>query len=144
MERITRSISTKMCHIKFRLSFIICVPTAVTTLVQGLSKYDGKNLTCMAATSELYVSVTLDNLRFVDSLQFLHMSLETLVDNLFKSGSDILVLRQRSVKHFNLLVRKGIYPNEYVDSFTRFDEASLTARKNIVNSVAGIDNFGRK
>ena len=104
-------------------------------LVQGLGKYDDTNLTCIATTSERYVSVTLDDLRFVDSLQFLNMSLDKLVDNLFKSGSDFPVLRQRFVEHVELLVRKGVYPYSYVDSFDRFDETSLPAREHFVNDL---------
>ena len=57
-------------------------------LIQWLGKYDNDNLTFIATTSERFVSVTLGALRFVDTLQFLNTSLDSLVGNLRASFAD--------------------------------------------------------
>ena len=105
-------------------------------LIHGLAKYGiTKDLKCIATTSERYVSVILDRLRFVDSLQFLNSSLETLVDNVVKSGSVLSVLEQCFDKHLDLLVRKGVYPYEYASSFGKYAETSLPAREHFVSGL---------
>ena len=102
-------------------------------LKQGLGKYDG--LSCIATTSERYVSVTLGNIRFLDSYQFLNMSLAKLVNNLTASGHKFPILKQCFNEHIDLLVRKGVYPYEYVDSVNRFEETSLPAREHFYSRL---------
>ena len=51
-------------------------------IMQGAGKLKDKNITCIANNSEIYISFSLGNLEFKDSLQFLNSSLEKLVDNL--------------------------------------------------------------
>ena len=70
-------------------------------------------------------------LRFIDSCRFMHDSLSNLVDNL--SGNDktshaALIekfhntsqLCNNDLNKFDLLLRKGVYPYEYMDSWKRF------------------------
>ena len=66
---------------------------------------------------------------FKDSLQFLGSSLQTLVTNLAKGGVDqFLNLKKRfpdeNDEGLRLIVRKGGYPYEYMDSFARLQETS--------------------
>lgn len=84
-------------------------------LIRGLGEYNDKEISCIAMTSGRYVSFSLGSLRFVDMFQFLNQSLDTVVDNLFKVGSDFHV-RQRSDEHIDLLVRKVVYSYEYIHS----------------------------
>lgn len=64
---------------------------------------------------------------FIDSLQFLNVSLERLVSNLAKEGD----VRFRVLKKYTaaekapLLLRKGVYPYGYISSFQKFQEADL-------------------
>ena len=74
-------------------------------LIQGLGEYD--KLSCIATTSERFVSVSLSKLRFVDTLQFLNASLETLGENLRASGADFVLTKQCFDEHVELLLRKG-------------------------------------
>lgn len=104
-------------------------------LIHGLGKYNDRDLSCIATTSERYVSFSLGSLRFVDSFQFLNRSLDTLVNNLFKSQSHFPVLSQHFHEHIDLLIRKGIYPYEYADSIDRFNETSLPAREHFNNKL---------
>ncbi len=65
---------------------------------------------------------------FKDSLQFLNVSLERLAANLIKAGRENFVhlLSEFPVNdNVDLLLRKGVYPYEYMDSWERFTEAEL-------------------
>ena len=70
-----------------------------------------------------------EHLVFKDSLQFLLCSLEQLVANLLKSGKDQFVQLAQEFQGrpdlLDLLLRKGVYPYDYLDSAARFDEPQL-------------------
>ena len=68
------------------------------------------------------------NLVFIDSMQFINSSLDILVKNLsdedFKQS-----VEEFCSKNLGLLKQKGAYPYEYMNSFGRFNEEKLPARK---------------
>ena len=51
-------------------------------LMQGLGKLQNKPLNCIPSNTEKYISFSVDNFDFLDSLQFMNTSLEKLVTNL--------------------------------------------------------------
>ena len=97
-------------------------------LCESLGKFKDFRLRCIPQTSERYVSFSLDSLRFLDSFQFLPSALETSVNNLKQEGIDAfphLLSEFEDREHAELLIRKGVYPYDYMDSFHRFDETDL-------------------
>ena len=72
------------------------------------------------------------SLRFIDSYRFMNGGLENLVKNLAEPSKNlsINVLKQRfyntyqlcdnNIEEFKLLLRKGVYPYEYMDSWEKF------------------------
>ena len=70
---------------------------------------------------EKLISFSWGQFRFVDSLQFLNASLDKLVNS---TPRDALRLTS-ALPHHELLMRKGVYPYEYMNDFARFDETSL-------------------
>ena len=70
---------------------------------------------------EKLISFSWGQFRFVDSLQFLNASLDKLVNS---TPRDAFRLTS-ALPHHELLVRKGVYPYEYMNDFARFDETSL-------------------
>ena len=74
-------------------------------------------------------------LRFIDSFKFMSSSLDSLVNNLAKGGHgpagpgakphEVWGFEKRSLKQKELLIRKGVYPYEYMDSWDRFEEKQL-------------------
>lgn len=71
---------------------------------------------------ERYMAFMLGNhLTFIDSFQFMSSSLDKLVSNLpkdfFKYTSE-----QFKYNRFNLMIRKGVYPYDFMDSFNKFYE----------------------
>ena len=78
-------------------------------------------------------------LKFINSYRFMQNSLSSLVDNL--SEIDKKISQETLIKkfsntyqlcnnsNFNLLLRKGAYPYEYMDSWEKFDDTSLPNKK---------------
>ena len=63
--------------------------------------------------------------RFIDSFKFMSSSLDSLINNLAHGGSKFFGFEEYSENQYKLLIKKGIYPYEYMtdwDNFTR-DEA---------------------
>ena len=70
---------------------------------------------------EKLISFSWGQFRFVDSFAFLNSSLDKLVNS---TPRDAFRLTS-ALPHHELLVRKGVYPYEYMNDFARFDETSL-------------------
>ena len=67
-------------------------------------------------------------------MQFMNSSLDKLVKNL--SDEDFKYLVEEFVsKHLELLKQKGAYPYEYINSFERFNEEKLPAKKYFFSSA---------
>ena len=74
-------------------------------------------------------------MRFIDSLNFTQNSLDKLV-----KGSKEFPIMQKIVAEEDkrqLLLKKGIYPYEYMDSFERFDETKLSEKEKLYSSLSG-------
>ena len=52
-------------------------------------------------------------------------SLDSLANNLTRGGGDFLGFENYSDHQCQLLIRKGIYPYEYMDSWDRFEKTTL-------------------
>ena len=74
------------------------------------------------------------NLVFIDSMQFMNSSLDKLVKNLSDEDFKYLV-EEFGSKNLELLKQKGDYPYEYMNSFERFNEEKLPARKYFYSST---------
>ena len=86
---------------------------------------DGKkcqmNINAIPNNMEKYMAFMLGNhLTFLDSFQFMSSSLEKLVGNLPKES---LKYTSKMFKgtNFDLMIRKGVYPYDYMDSFDKFN-----------------------
>ena len=53
---------------------------------------------------------------------FMSSSLDSLVNNLAKGGHEFWGFEKHNSKQKELLIRKGVYPYEYMDSWDRFEE----------------------
>ena len=84
------------------------------------------------------------NLVFIDSMQFLNSSLDKLVKNLLDEDFKYLV-EEFGSENLELSKQKGAYPYEYMNSFERFDEEKLPARKYFFSSTkkGKIDNHDK-
>ena len=91
-------------------------------LMQAMSQYK-KDLICIANNMEKYITFTMGNLRFIDSLVLFLSSLDAVVKSTPKEN-----LKITAAMGSELLFQKGIYPYEYIDSWERFEETCLPAR----------------
>ena len=74
------------------------------------------------------------NLVLIDSMQFMKSSLNKLVKNLSDEDFKYLV-EEFGSENLELLKQKGDYPYEYMNSFERFNEEKLPARKYFYSST---------
>ena len=85
------------------------------------------------------------NMCFRDSLQFLPASLEQLTASLAKTGRENfynfheVVAQIYPESDVESLERMGVFCYDYVDSFARLDELTLTSREAFFNKLEGVD-----
>ena len=80
------------------------------------------NINCIPNNMEKYMAFMLGNhLNFIDSLQFMSSSLDKLVSNLPKKAFKYTSESFKDDK-LDLMIRKGVYPYDYMDSFDKFNK----------------------
>ena len=90
-------------------------------LMQALSKVEGR-VSCIPNYTEKYISFSLGQLRFIDSAQFLLASLDKLDAANPPEAFQITAQHEPNRERRELLMRKGVYPNEYMDTWDHFTE----------------------
>ena len=106
-------------------------------------KFNTGNIGVMAENKEKYisfnVSVMVDSyedefgeirekkiqLTFIDSMRFMASSLNLLMNNLVKDGQKLCGFEDYSEEQYELLIRKGVYPYEYIMSWDKFKETQF-------------------
>ena len=83
-------------------------------------QYAPNSIDVITTTSEKCLSFQIDNLRFLDSLQFLTASLDTLVQSLAADGRDNFSHTARHYPDSDLVFAKGNYLYEYMDGRDKF------------------------
>ena len=93
-----------------------------------------------------YENIKKMELRFIDSIKFMSSSLDSLVNNLAKGGHKFFGFESYNGRQRELLIRKGIYPYEYMDSWDKFEETSLPPTKHFYSSLnmSGISDADHK
>ena len=80
------------------------------------------NINAIPNNMEKYMAFMLGNhLTFLDSFQFMSSSLERLVGNIPRESLKYTSQKFKG-KKLDLIVRKGVYPYDYMDSFNKFNE----------------------
>jgi hypothetical protein len=104
-------------------------------IMQGLGKLKDKKINCIPNNTEKYISFSIDNLDFIDSLQFMNASLEKLVSNLAKDGADKFPTLKKYIDSDKvpLLLRKGVYPYDHMDCVEKFEESTLPPKESFYN-----------
>ncbi|CAL1297347.1 unnamed protein product [Larinioides sclopetarius] len=138
------------CNLKFRLS------KKIPVVFHNLRNYDGHlimqeigklkdyEISVVPTTMEKYITFSLSkkynkikvSLNFIDSYQFLSTSLEKLVQNL--TVNKFIILKENFPhRDISLLLRKGVYPYEYMDSFQKFEEPGLPSIQSFESILTG-------
>ena len=104
-------------------------------IIEPLARRNAKGLRVIPKSMKNYAAIITNQFKFIDSYAHLPSSLDTLVKNLKSSGisafqplEEYLMSQYGAVDpvKLSLLLRKGVYPYTYFDSFSRFKETSLT------------------
>ena len=118
------------------------------------------NSECLGENTEKYISFTVPfkkvindkeikyRIRISDSCRFMQDSLPNLVDSLSELkikeiDNDVLVKRfynayqlsKNGINKFKLLLRKGVYPYEYMNSWKRFNEIELPSKDKFYSTL---------
>ena len=96
-------------------------------LMQAISKVEGR-VSCIPNNTEKYI-FSLGQLRFIDSAQFLLASLDKLVAANPPEAFQITAQHEPNRERRELLMRKGVYPYEYMDTWNRFTEPKLPSKE---------------
>ena len=99
--------------------------------MQAMSQQE-KEVKCIANNMEKYITFSLGNLCFIDSLNFLQGSLDSLVSS---TPKELLKITTTISKGSELLFKKGIYHYEYMDSWERFEETSLPDKEKFYSKL---------
>jgi len=99
------------------------------------------NISAIANNFEKYISFRIGkHLQFIDTFQFMSQSLDKVSSNLPKDKFIYTDSEADCTKeNLELLKKKGVYPYSYMDSFVRFKETELPARKKIYNKLNNTD-----
>ena len=129
-------------------------------IIKYLAREFKGNSECLGENTEKYVSFTVPfkkvindkkikyKIRISDSCRFMQDLLSNLVDNLSelkinKIDNDVLIkrfyntyqLRENDINKFKLLLRKGVYPYEYMDSWKIFNETELPSKDKFYSTL---------
>ncbi|XP_044005477.1 uncharacterized protein LOC122850384 [Aphidius gifuensis] len=142
-----RGAAHQACNINYQDSCIIPI------VFHNLSGYDAhfiiKQLTkrfpgkieLLPLNKENYISFTkyVDNtriqLRFIDSFRFMASSIDTLAKNLENDKKTISKSFCRDNEEFKLLTKKGVFPYDYLDDWSKFDDVNLPSKLNFYSKL---------
>ena len=105
--------------------------------MKELSNFDVK-IDVISCGLEKYMAFIVNRwLVFVDSMQFMNSSLDTLENNLSDDDFKCLSRAFGDDEQFELVKCKGVYPYEWVDSFKKFDWSCLPSKECFFSSLKG-------
>ena len=129
-------------------------------IIKYLAREFEGNSECLGENTETYISFTVPfkkvindkeikyRIRISDSCRYMQDSLSNLVDNLSELkikevDNDVLIKRfyntyqlsDNDINKFNLLLRKGIYPYEHMDSWKRFNKIELPSKDKFYSTL---------
>jgi len=73
------------------------------------------------------------HLTFIDSFNFMSQSLDKLSSNL--SEDSFIDTKEEADEGLELMMKKGVYPYDYMDSFSRFNEKYLPKREDFYSQL---------
>ena len=135
-----RGAAHNACNVKLR---IYPKTTPIPVVFHNLRGYDAhhlmqamslqqKEVTCIANNMEKYITFSLGNLRFIDSLNFMQGSLDSLAS---ATPNESLKITSTISNGSELLYKKGIYPYEYMDSWEKFSETRLPEKEKFYSKL---------
>ena len=111
-------------------------------IVQAL-KLDKSRFSVLPRNKERIVTMAIGSYKFIDTSSFLPESLESLVKNLKDKDPALFIQTKKlagdSLKKFNFLTEKGIFPYEYLDNEKKLKDTQLPDREHFYSSLKESD-----
>ena len=106
-------------------------------LVKALASMEGKwDVQAIPLNTEKFKMIKFQNMVLLDSLAFLGASLDKLVETLVASDHTFPIMRQWvDQSKLSLLLRKGVYPYEYVTQFSVVNETVLPPQEKFFSNL---------
>lgn len=111
-------------------------------IIRELNKYDQKfsRISALPDNTEKFRVLQLNNFVFLDTTAFLPISLDKLAENLHDSSDHKYEILDQlnlysTAEQKNLLLRKGIYPFEYMSSFDKFLDSNLPKKEDFYSKL---------
>ena len=99
------------------------------TYINRKGEKQQRNISVIPNNMEKYMAFMLsNNLTFIDSFQFMSSSLDKLVSNLPNESFKYTSEKFKNDK-FNWMTKMGVYPDDYVDSFEKFNKTELPTKE---------------
>ena len=144
-----RGAAHEVCNLNFKFSTVgFNKSIKIPVVIHNLRGYDSHliikhfhdqshRISCIPNNMEKYMSLTIDNLAFIDSVQFMVASLEELVSNLKKGGIENFIHTGKYYQgeQLTLMTQKGVYPYGYMNSWERFNETELPPKEAFYNDL---------
>ena len=89
-------------------------------LIKALNNIENVNFSTLPRNSNKFISLKIENVIFKDSFLFLNKSLDYLTKTI--DDEDRVSLKYESVKNYELLTKKGIYPYDHFDNIKKYNE----------------------
>ena len=96
-------------------------------IIKSLQKEHGSTWV-IPQNKEKYLSFSVGNVRFLDSMQFMPQSLDSLVSTLHADEFKHVRKAYPLDEEFDLVSKKGVYPYDFMDSFQKFEVDHLPSR----------------
>lgn len=138
-----RGAACNSCNINYKL------PNFIPIILHNLSGFDAHfiipqlgrdtgSIDVLATTTERFISFSKKvgrmKLRFVDSFRFMPSSLSKLSSNLQRQ--DLVETKKLVAENqLDLVLRKGVFPYDYIDSLAKFEETSLPPATRFYNKL---------
>ena len=108
-------------------------------VIKELHRYKDSQIRVIPKSSEKYLSFSINNANFKDSICFLSSSLAVLVKNLLDKGKCHFhkVLKNMDPTKVGMCFQKGIYPYSYMDSESKLKETRLPPIAAFKNDLTG-------
>ena len=104
-------------------------------IVKALNSEFGK-VKVIPQNMERYLSLSVGQLKFLDSFQFTPKSLDELSKTMTDDELRYLV-ETYPTDNLSLIRRKGVYPYDYMDSFDRFEESESPLQADFFSELSG-------
>ena len=109
-------------------------------LISDSQKQQPISIDVIPCNAEKYMAFYINNhLSFIDSFQFMSSSLEKLAGNLSEEGFIYTKEYFTDERQFQLMKEKGVYPYDYMDSFSKFNDIQLPRRENFYSLLTDED-----